>query len=109
MNLLPPPAAHVLPAFLDQPADTLRAWLAERGQPAMRFKQVRRWLLDGRAETFEQMSDIPKALRADLAEQFMPLGTRIERHLQASDDTHKLLVRLADGRSVECVLIQEPP
>jgi 23S rRNA (adenine2503-C2)-methyltransferase len=112
MNLLAPPPAPptpVLPAFLDQSADALRGWFADRGQPAMRVKQVRRWLLDGRAESFEGMSDLPKALRAELVESFAPLGTGVERHLKASDDTHKLLVRLADGRSVECVLIQEPP
>jgi 23S rRNA (adenine2503-C2)-methyltransferase len=55
------------------------------------------------------MTDLPQKLRRDLADQFTPLGTRIARHLLASDDTHKLLVQLYDGNTVECVLIQEPP
>src|SRR5829696_3053038 len=108
MNLLPPTAGP-LPALLDQSPDVLRAWFADRGQPALRTKQLRRWVLAGRAESFEQMSDLPREIRADLARSFAPLGTRIDRHLIASDDTHKLLLRLQDDRLIECVLIQEPP
>jgi 23S rRNA (adenine2503-C2)-methyltransferase len=108
MNLLTGPTTR-LPALLDQPADALRAWFADRGQPALRVKQVRRRVLAGRAESFEQMSDLPRDLRAELAHHFSPLGTRIERHLTASDETHKLLLRLADDRMIECVLIQEAP
>src|SRR5262249_9015170 len=96
-------------ALLDQSPDVLRAWFADRGQPALRIKQVRRWVLAGRAESFEQMSDLPRDLRAELSRNLAVLGTRVERHLVASDDTHKLLLRLHDGRLVECVLIQEPP
>src|SRR3989442_15352833 len=103
MNRLPPPAG-LLPALLDQPPDTLRAWFAERGQPALRVKQVRRRILAGRAESFDQMSDLPRDLRAELAKHFSPLGTRVERHLVATDETHKLLLRLADDRLIECVL-----
>jgi 23S rRNA (adenine2503-C2)-methyltransferase len=98
-----------LPGLLDASEDDLRAWLAERDQPAMRVKQLRSWLLAKRAETFEQMSDLPKNLRSELADSFQPFSTKIERHLQASDDTHKLLLRLSDGGLIECVLIQEPP
>jgi 23S rRNA (adenine2503-C2)-methyltransferase len=108
MNLLPAVNAP-LPAILDQPADLLSVWFAERGQPALRVKQIRRWLLAARAESFEQMSDLPKGLREELSQHFAPLGTRIERHLVASDDTHKLVVRLADDRMIECVLIQDAP
>src|SRR5262245_1295752 len=96
-------------ALLDQSPDVLRAWFGDRGQPALRVKQVRRWVLAGRVESFEQMSDLPRKLRAELSQNFAVLGTRVERHLVASDDTHKLLLRLQDGRLVECVLIQEPP
>jgi len=106
---LPVTAAPLRPGFLDQPAEDLRTWLIEHHQPAMRLKQIRRWILSGRAETFEAMSDLPKDLRVDLAVHFQPLATRIERHLHAADDTHKLLLRLADDRMIECVLIQEPP
>ena len=98
MNLLPP-AGH-LPALLDQSPDGLRAWFADRGQPALRVKQVRRWLLAGRAESFEQMSDLPRDVRAELGRHFAPLGNRVERHLVATDETHKLLLRLPDDADI---------
>jgi 23S rRNA (adenine2503-C2)-methyltransferase len=92
---------------LELSPDELLHWLAERGQPPMRARQVRRWLVAGRAESFEQMTDLPAGLRRALAEEFAPLGTRVERHLVAADGTHKLLLRLADDQLVECVLIPE--
>jgi 23S rRNA (adenine2503-C2)-methyltransferase len=103
----PPPLAKLLPGILDVPADTLRAWLAERGQPPMRVNQIRRQVLANRAVTFEEMSDLPKDLRAELAASFAVFSTRVERHLFAKDDTHKLVLRLSDDRMIECVLIQD--
>ena len=69
--------------ILDIAPATLAAWLAGRAQPRMRVKQVRRWLLQGRAESFEQMTDLPLNLRQALAEEFVPLGTHVARHLEA--------------------------
>src|SRR5438552_6869028 len=94
-------------AFLDLSRDELLAWLQVHGQPAMRARQIRRWILAGRAEAFEQMTDLPRDLRPALALDFVPLGTRVARHLEAGDGTHKLLLRLHDDQLIECVLIQE--
>src|SRR5437667_8016470 len=101
-------------AVLDRPrgvleltAEELQAWLQQRGQPPLRARQIRRWILVAGAESFDAMTDLPKGLRQELAASFVPLATTIDRHLRAADDTHKLLLRLADGRRVECVLIQE--
>jgi 23S rRNA (adenine2503-C2)-methyltransferase len=101
------PACEVRRGILDVPADELRAWLAEHGEKPLRAKQVRRWLLAGGAESFEAMSDLPKALREKLAEALAPLASKVVRHLQADDGTHKLLLKLHDGQLIECVLIQE--
>jgi len=73
----------------------------------MRARQLRHWLIAAGVDSFEQMTDLPKALRQELAESFVPLETRVARHLQAADGTHKLLLRLRDGQLIECVLIQE--
>jgi len=100
-------AVQELPALLDFSAQALREWFQQRGKPAMRARQVRRWVLEAGAESFEQMTDLPRSLRRDLAAALVPLGTRIERHLQAADRTHKLLLKLRDNRLIECVLIQE--
>lgn len=89
------------------PRAELLAWLQARAQPRMRAAQVRRWLIAGRAESFDQMTDLPRSLRAQLAAEFLPLGTLLERHQVAQDETHKLLLRLTDDRLIECVLINE--
>jgi 23S rRNA (adenine2503-C2)-methyltransferase len=93
--------------LLDLKPEELRTWLQVRNQPPMRARQLRRWLVAEGVESFEDMTDLPRTLRQDLAEEFLPLGTRVARHQQADDGTHKLLLRLADERLVECVLIQE--
>jgi 23S rRNA (adenine2503-C2)-methyltransferase len=110
MAAIPLPTADApptLPALLElSPAD-LKAWLAERSQPPMRAKQIRRWVLTARATNFEQMTDLPKPLRDDLAAGFSVFGTRVAKHLESADGTHKLLLQLTDGALIECVLIQD--
>jgi 23S rRNA (adenine2503-C2)-methyltransferase len=93
--------------LLDLTPDELLAWLGTHGQPPMRARQVRRWILAARAQSFDQMTDLPHGLRETLTGEFLPLGAQIVRHLEAKDGTHKLLLRLLDGQLVECVLIQE--
>lgn len=73
----------------------------------MRWKQIRKQILANRAESFEAMTDLPKALRQDLEKEFTVYSSTIHKHLKASDGTHKLLLTLADGGEIECVLIQE--
>jgi 23S rRNA (adenine2503-C2)-methyltransferase len=93
--------------ILELSPEVLGAWLAERGEPPMRVRQIRRWLLAGRAESFDEMTDLPRSLRQTLTSNFATFGSCITAHQQARDGTHKLLMTLADGRSVECVLLQE--
>ena len=100
---LAPDPLHLLDLTLEQ----LQAWLAERGVPAYRAGQIRRWLLEHRAADFESMSNLPKALRAALAEEFRIWTTEIVAHKHASDGTEKLLLALHDGQRIECVLIRE--
>jgi 23S rRNA (adenine2503-C2)-methyltransferase len=105
----PAPALERPRGILELSPAELRTWLEQHGQPPLRARQIRRWILLGGAESFEQMTDLPRPLRADLAAAFVPLATRVDRHLRSADDTHKLLLELRDGRRIECVLIQEGP
>jgi 23S rRNA (adenine2503-C2)-methyltransferase len=93
--------------LLDLSPTEFQSWMDAQGQPTMRLRQVRRWVLAGRADSFEQMTDLPLALRSALAANFTPLGTRVAHHAEADDGTHKLLLRLPDEQTIECVLIQE--
>src|SRR5262245_60297918 len=103
---LPLSAAPSRP-WLDTPPAELRAWLTERGQPAMRLRQVNRWLFAGRADSFARMTDLPQSLRDELGSSFTCFSTTVVRRLTAGDGTEKLLLRLCDGRLVECVLLKE--
>ena len=94
---------HLLEASPEQ----LAAWLAERKLPAYRANQIRRWLFERRAGDFEDMTDLPKALRAGLAADFRLWTTTIVARQTAADGTEKLLLALADGQQIECVLIKE--
>jgi 23S rRNA (adenine2503-C2)-methyltransferase len=102
-----PPSAASLPALLDQSVEQWKTWLTERNQPPMRIKQIRRWVLHDRATSFDQMTNLPKTLREQLANHFSVFSTRVVKHLVSSDGTHKLLLRLSDDRLIECVLIQD--
>jgi 23S rRNA (adenine2503-C2)-methyltransferase len=95
------------PGILSLSDESLKQWLAERNQPGMRLGQIRRWIYEARATSFEQMSDLPKALRDELQKSFSVFGSTIAQHFRAADDTHKLLVKLHDERIIECVLIQD--
>ena len=84
----------------------LAAILKELGQPAFRAKQVFTWLHKG-VRSYEEMSNLPKALRESLAEKY-PLYTPVPVRKQESrkDGTIKYLWQLADGNCVETVLMR---
>jgi len=93
--------------LLEQPREQLQAWFVERGLPAFRAAQVWRWLFQRRAAEFEEMSDLPKPLRSQLAEEFRIWSTRIAAHRKADDGTEKLLLELHDAERIECVLLRD--
>jgi 23S rRNA (adenine2503-C2)-methyltransferase len=99
--------AAVRRGVLELSHDELLSWLQIQDQPPLRARQLRSWLIAKRATSFEQMTDLPLMLRQALASEFQPLGVSVDRHLQSSDGTHKLLLRLRDGQVVECVLLKE--
>ncbi len=97
---------RLLPGVLSVPSDELLRWLHARNEPPYRVKQIRRWILLRRASSFEQMTDLPVRLRAELAAHFRVLGTELREVANTTDGTSKLLVGLVDGRAVECVLMR---
>jgi 23S rRNA (adenine2503-C2)-methyltransferase len=109
MEALPVLTTGLKPGLLAEPPAELTQWLAKHGQPAMRGKQIRRWIYQSRAESFDAMSDLPKSLREVLPEERRLFVGRVTKHLIAKDETHKLLLEWDDGRTIEAVLIQEDP
>src|ERR671936_2953674 len=79
--------------------------LAERGEPPFRARQVWTWAARG-AGGYEEMTDLPLALRAALAED-VPVSTlHLEREAEARDGTVKALFRTWEGHPVEAVLMR---
>jgi 23S rRNA (adenine2503-C2)-methyltransferase len=79
--------------------------LAERGEPRYRAEQVWRWAARG-APGYEEMTNLPAALRAALAER-VPFSTlALEREARSRDGTVKALFRTHDGKPVEAVLMR---
>ena len=84
----------------------LAAELRTLGLPGYRAGQVFRWLGRG-AASFEQMSDLPKALRQELDRRYAIPSLRVlRRQTSRLDGTEKFLWELPDGESVETVLMR---
>ena len=84
----------------------LTATIKELGQPAFRGKQVYTWLHKG-VRSYEEMSNLPKALRDALSERYPINPPEVVRKQESKKDgTIKYLWRLADGNCVETVLMR---
>ena len=84
----------------------LSALLKEMGQPAFRAKQLYGWLHRG-VRSYEEMTNLPGALRAALAEKFpIHAPTVLRRQESQKDGTIKYLWQLSDGNCVETVLMR---
>ena len=84
----------------------LSALLKEMGQPAFRAKQLYGWLHRG-VRSYEEMTNLPGALRAELAEKYpIHAPTVLRRQESQKDGTIKYLWQLSDGNCVETVLMR---
>ncbi len=77
----------------------------DAGLERYRGEQLFHWLYNRRVEEFEECANIPKAMRAALAERFVIRHPVVRQEQRSADGTRKFLFELADGRSVETVLI----
>jgi len=79
--------------------------LAARGEPPFRARQVWEWTARG-AAGYEQMTNLPAALREALAADVPLSSLTLEREAHARDGTVKALFTTADGRPIEAVLMR---
>ena len=85
----------------------LTAFCEEQGQPRFRGTQIADWMFKKRALSLDGMTNLPDAWRAELSDRVSVATCQVRRSQRSVDDTVKLLVGLADGESVETVLIPE--
>jgi len=79
--------------------------LAEAGEPAFRARQVWAWAARG-ARGYEEMTDLPAALRERLASQVPFSSLEAQRAALSRDGTEKVLFATGDGRPIEAVLMR---
>ena len=80
--------------------------MAAWGQPAFRGRQVLKWLYKGVSD-FQEMTDVARAFREELALKAVIGQLRVEQEQEAADGCRKFLFALPDGNLVESVLIPE--
>ncbi|MHC1712849.1 MAG: 23S rRNA (adenine(2503)-C(2))-methyltransferase RlmN [Solidesulfovibrio sp.] len=93
--------------LIDLTFHELETLVVSLGEPPYRARQVWQWLWQKGCRDIAAMTDASKDFRTRLAEVATIVWPRVERELESRDGTVKFLLGLADGESVECVLIPE--
>lgn len=97
------------PDLADLSLSDLESWVIAAGLPRFRARQIFRWAWKRGATSFDEMSDLPRDLRARLTAELRFSTPAIERDEQSVDGTRKLVLLLADRRRIECVYIPDTP
>jgi len=87
--------------------DELKIELESIGEKAFRAKQIYEWLHEKLVDSFDEMTNLSKALRETLDSQYrIPMVKMVERQISKIDGTNKFLFQLEDGHVVESVLMR---
>jgi 23S rRNA (adenine2503-C2)-methyltransferase len=97
------------PALSEVDREALAAWLTARGEPAYRAGQILAGAHRSEAASFDDLTDLPKALRNALADAFR-FSTVADSHVIGADGglTAKAVHELVDGQRIESVLMRYP-
>lgn len=98
-------ASAQLPGIRSLSFEELKQWFEAQGAPAFRTKQVWEWLWKKSARSFDEMTNLPAAMRQQLSAEFAFPVTTIDNFQISRDRTIKNAFRLHDGNIVEGVLI----
>lgn len=103
------PLAGPRPAISEIALPELAAWLAARGEPAYRAKQILAGAHRPDASSFEDLSDLPLGLRDALGAE-LRFSTIVGSHVIGADGglTAKAVHELGDGQRIESVLMRYP-
>jgi len=80
--------------------------LTELIKPSFRVKQIYGWLYHNYASNYEDMKNIPKAMKEELAEKYLVNPLKIVNKEVSSDGTIKYLLELQDGKTMEAVWLK---
>jgi len=94
----------VTPALLAMTVEELTDAVQQLGHPAYRARQLADWVYAKAVTDPAAMTNLPKAL----AQGFDILTSRVVARADGRDGTIKLLIELADGERIECVMMPSP-
>lgn len=81
--------------------------MEELGEKAFRAKQIYEWMHTKLVDSFDEMTNLSKALRDKLSENFELTSLRVvDKRESAKDGTCKFLFELSDNRVIESVLMK---
>jgi len=87
--------------------DELKIEMEGIGEKAFRAKQIYEWIHVKLVDSFDEMTNLSKALREKLDSQYrIPMVKMVERQISKLDGTNKFLFQLEDGHVVESVLMK---
>ncbi|MCL2015890.1 MAG: radical SAM protein [Defluviitaleaceae bacterium] len=105
-DILPDISPDVLVDILSMLPQELATLAEQLDIPKYRTGQIFDWLHNKGVTSFEDMENLPKTLRANLAEKFyIPLCQPIEVQTSQIDGTKKFLLELSDKLLIEAVLM----
>ncbi len=81
--------------------------IKKRGEPAYRADQLWQWIWRKKAGDFQEMTNISKALRSSLQQEFVLQPPAVVQKKEGIDGTVKLLLGLDDRLCIETVIIPE--
>ena len=87
--------------------DETSEWVKELGLEAYRAGQIRQWLFNKMAGTFDEMTNLSFSIRELLKEKAFISSIEKVKTLVSEDTTEKYLFKLHDGHFIESVLIPE--
>ncbi|SHL97247.1 23S rRNA (adenine2503-C2)-methyltransferase [Anaerosporobacter mobilis DSM 15930] len=87
--------------------EQVKAVMEELGEKAFRAKQIYEWMHTKLIDSFDEMTNLSKALRDKLSENFELTSLRVvDKRESAKDGTCKFLFELSDNRVIESVLMK---
>jgi 23S rRNA (adenine2503-C2)-methyltransferase len=94
------------PFIYDYTLEELQSWMKENDEPAFRAGQLFEWLYVKRVKSFEDMSNLSKALRQKLEDSFRFVTLNEITRFESKDGTIKFLFGLHDDHAIETVIMR---
>jgi 23S rRNA (adenine2503-C2)-methyltransferase len=102
-------AAVKLPDLGAMDLAEMESALEQRGHPRYHARQIYSWIYAKGVIDFDQMTDLSRAMRAELSREFLISTPGVVQRETSTDGTTKFLLALEDGRRIESVFIPDTP